>query len=527
MPSNHGAAGGTTPDQDVLTLLRHFIDARGAQFLRDPNISSIGIGYKVTAGAPDGPLSLQFTVEHKTRTDALGALGTRPIPATVDLGGHRVPTDVLERSFAPAYRIVADTAPARAAGRLDPVTPGAGIAPELLGDPELGDTVVKSGRTTGVTHGVVRRVDVLARIGYGTAGERIIGCFEIGPDPQRRPRGDVTTAAGDSGAAWLFTSPGEDATTVLAGLNFARETTGHAGEHALACPPRDVFRALDLVLHPPARPETVGDRRAGYAADFLGTRVEEPSTDPQLRGDNVRLGESEVIPYTHFSVVLSASRRLARWVAWNIDGTALERLPRTGMDFVLDPRIPREVQTGRQLYRGNRLDCGHIARRADLLWGGPDAARRANRDSYYFPNIAPQLDDFNQSSRRGVWGRIEEAVFADVELDDLRVSVFGGPVFGDDDRVYRGTRIPREYWKIVAFVDRGRLKARAFLLTQNLDGLEALELDEFRVFQVAVAEVEERTGVRFGEAMHRADSYVLPESRGARQALTTPGDIQW
>ncbi len=37
-----------------------------------------------------------------------------------------------------------------------------------------------------------------------------------------------------------------------------------------------------------------------------------------------------------------------------------------------------------------------------------------------------------------MWGKLEEAVFADVDVEDLKVSVFGGPVFAADDRVYRG-----------------------------------------------------------------------------------------
>ncbi|SMG44714.1 endonuclease G [Rhodococcus rhodochrous J3] len=48
------------------------------------------------------------------------------------------------------------------------------------------------------------------------------------------------------------------------------------------------------------------------------------------------------------------------------------------------------------------------------------------------------MDDFNQSARDGVWGKLEDAVFADVEVDDLKVSAFGGPVFADDDRDFRG-----------------------------------------------------------------------------------------
>ena len=54
-----------------------------------------------------------------------------------------------------------------------------------IGEPELNDLVVKSGRTTGVTFGRVRRVDVMAKINYGSSvGDVAIGCFEIGPDPE-------------------------------------------------------------------------------------------------------------------------------------------------------------------------------------------------------------------------------------------------------------------------------------------------------------------------------------------------------
>jgi hypothetical protein len=50
----------------------------------------------------------------------------------------------------------------------------------------------------------------------------------------------------------------------------------------------------------------------------------------------------------------------------------------------------------------NGLDRGHLARRADLVWGSLPVARKANIDSFYFTNITPQVDDFNQSVRNGV-----------------------------------------------------------------------------------------------------------------------------
>jgi endonuclease G len=133
-----------------------------------------------------------------------------------------------------------------------------------------------------------------------------------------------------------------------------------------------------------------------------------------------------------------------------------------------------------------------------------------------------------RTGTHGLWGRLEDAVFADVEVDDLRVSVYGGPVFGADDRVFRGVPIPREFWKVIAFVEAGTLKASAFLLTQNLDQLEALELDEFRVFQVSLADLEERTKVRFADPIRAADTLgVRVGAVGPQPPLESLSDIVW
>lgn len=294
---------------------------------------------------------------------------------------------------------------------------------------------------------------------------------------------------------------------------------------------RHVERADDDRRHDTSR---IGDSvvvneavSTGYDRGFLGTGIAVPELDAAVRGDAVRLDGSEVIEYTHFSLALSAVRRFAFWVGWNIDGGAMKRIGRRGIDFVKDSRIPADMQVGNELYQGNRLDRGHLARRADLLWGTESEAERANIDSFFYTNITPQMDDFNQSSRRGVWGQLEDAVFADVDVDDLKVTVFGGPVFRADDRVHRGVALPREYWKVICFVEAGRLTCRAFLLTQQLDLREALELDEFRVFQVALTEIEERTRLHFPTALHDADTLATTELTGVREPLESTADIRW
>ncbi|MGY1960779.1 DNA/RNA non-specific endonuclease [Nocardia gipuzkoensis] len=264
----------------------------------------------------------------------------------------------------------------------------------------------------------------------------------------------------------------------------------------------------------------------GYDARFLASPIPLPVVDARIRPDVATAFDgSEVLHYTHFSLAMRRSRKFAIWVAWNIDGASIRKLSRKRIDFVKDPRLDVDAQVGNELYRDNRLDRGHLARRADLLWGGPAEAATANKDSFFYTNITPQMDDFNPSARNGLWGRLEDAVFVDASVDDLKVSAFGGPVFADDDREFRQVKIPREFWKIIAFVENGELKARGFLLSQNLRQLETLDLDEFRVFQVPLTEIEQRALVHLPQTLREADLHVAPEELSS--PLSAVSEIQW
>lgn len=141
------------------------------------------------------------------------------------------------------------------------------------------------------------------------------------------------------------------------------------------------------------------------------------------------------------------------------------------------------------------------------------------------------MDDFNQSSRGGVWEHLEYVVFQDTDVKNMRVSVFGGPVFRED-REYRGIKLPREFWKVIVCVDDQQLKAKGFLLTQNLDDLEVLELDPFKVYQVALTEIEDRCGIKFATVLKDADSIGerlsrRPEALSERKPITDLEDIDW
>ena len=92
-------------------------------------------------------------------------------------------------------------------------------------------------------------------------------------------------------------------------------------------------------------------------------------------------------------------------------------------------------------------------------------------------------------------------------MEDLKVTVFNGPIFDESDPSYRGVNLPTQFWKIVIMVKKDRsLSATAYLLSQEelVQGIEEeFVFGEFRTFQVPVSKVEELTGLSFpGLAEH-------------------------
>ncbi|MEO5834414.1 MAG: DNA/RNA non-specific endonuclease [Nakamurella sp.] len=269
---------------------------------------------------------------------------------------------------------------------------------------------------------------------------------------------------------------------------------------------------------------------SGFDTAFLPFAVRLPTARKAIQGDLATpIGGGSVLDYEHFSLAMSRSRRLARWVAWNIDGsTRFDDIPRDDQKFRPDPRLPASGQVLDAVYDRNRLDRGHLARRADLLWGTRDAAERANHDSFFFTNITPQMDNFNQAQRYGVWGRLEIAVLAVV--DRQRASVLAGPVLGAGDPAYRGVQVPLEFWKLLAYEIDGVPRVRIFLVTQKLQpGVLPDPFAEFETYSITAAELSDRTELSLSREL-RSHVVAEPSAAGAlteRRPLDAAAAISW
>lgn len=334
---------------------------RAQAYLRWPNITSVGVGYRIRDGKPTDELAIQFTVERKLVPESLALEGMSALPTTITAAdGSEIPVDVVQRSYRASYRVLpkssgsprvvaeklspseqrrsrlatirpgisvshfagsagtlgavvydelngtpyvlsnwhvlhgptgtvgdnvvqpgpwddgnvdvnvmgrlvrshlglaGDCAISTVVGRsLDPKILELGVVPERVARVHLGDEVVKSGRTTGVTHGLVARVGVVVSVDYGgDTGTAQVGGFEIAVNPHKPTTDGEISSGGDSGSLWMVDTGGKDS-DVAVGLHFAGETDPDpTAEHAVACNIDSVLKKLGVSLQSPlGRPQ--------------------------------------------------------------------------------------------------------------------------------------------------------------------------------------------------------------------------------------------------------------------------------
>lgn len=203
---------------------------------------------------------------------------------------------------------------------------------------------------------------------------------------------------------------------------------------------------------------------AGYSETFIpGGAIPLPQTrNPDRTGEVLK---GRVLKYHNYSVVMDERRGLPWFTASNVDRSRLQRVRRGSEKWQLDPRIPAGLQRGDDLYRQNDWDRGHLARPAAIAWGTMAQATEAYRSAFFFTNITPQHQNFNQKR----WAALEEHVLRELHPESNRLCIFNGPIHAPSDVEYRGGRIPREFFMIAVSENKAvpfQPQVDAWLLSQ-------------------------------------------------------------
>jgi endonuclease G len=339
---------------------------------------------------------------------------------------------------------------------------------------------------------------------------------------------DATTLGGNSGSVVLDLASGRAVGLHFAGSylvgNYAvtaeQITRALRGTRATVAVPEELASTLEKADG--THPASFFAGRTGYEADFLGSgarRVPLPGLG-RLETDAAEApagSGKKFLPYTHFSVAFSTSRKVPIVTAVNIDGEEAQKIKRGDDQWFFDLRLPREIQLNQRDYGHRDIDRGHMVRREDPNWGTKAVAQLANDDTFHYTNAAPQHARLNQGKTE--WLGLEDYVLSNARTHGFRVTVFTGPVLRRTDRqLENGVKVPEEFWKVVVALDADeKLRATGYVLSQGRfieDITESFVYGEYRTYQVEVASIAEATGLDFG-ALVDADPLKrqpLPES---------------
>lgn len=267
----------------------------------------------------------------------------------------------------------------------------------------------------------------------------------------------------------------------------------------------------------------------GYRPRFLGPKhhISFPKPQASIKKFIAKIAgtDATLLNYHHYSSLFHSVRMMPLISGINIDGDPNKRKdesPRRDV-WLRDHRIGFDIQLDDEYYRNSGFNRGHLSRREDANWGNtPEEAKRNADMTCFFTNACPQVPQINQSSRKGLWGILEKVVLengASLEKGQTaKISVFNGPIFKDDDPVFRGIQIPLDFFKIVLWLtDTGDLKATAFKLSQqellgDID-FEQLDLDQnitFKEFQCSIKSLQKETKIDFSD-FFKFDTFEGPE----------------
>ena len=273
---------------------------------------------------------------------------------------------------------------------------------------------------------------------------------------------------------------------------------------------------------------------AGFQEEFMSDRISLPVPSAKLKKKLAFLTESPslyTLKYHHISTIQHAVRRVPVVSAINVYGK--NRYTELGKEsrkdhWYRDNRIDYESQLDDAWYAKSGFDKGHLSRREDAEWGTTMAKAKTAADmTCSYANAVPQVPAFNRAifQYHGMWGQLEQKLLEEgLELESgksARICLFAGPLFEEDDPVYKSVQVALSCFKVAAWYDgKGKLRTTCFVLSQKkLVGeidFEALHFDDvFKTSQVSLDKIEEATDLTFPKILHDANA-----SAGENESLT-------
>ena len=196
----------------------------------------------------------------------------------------------------------------------------------------------------------------------------------------------------------------------------------------------------------------------------------------------------------NYCIEWNIAKKAQRWSAFRWDNSNSGGYVKREDNFLEDTDIPAAYRTTNEHYRGSGYTRGHICASADRWYN-----IEANRQTFLYSNMQPQLYDFNG----GIWANLENKVrtWNKTSFRDTLYVAKGGTIDHNSDIIettQTGLLVPKYFFMAILCkkngLANGGYKAIAFWMEHRDDYANDNYLTPYIV---SVDRLEELTGIDF------------------------------
>jgi len=226
-----------------------------------------------------------------------------------------------------------------------------------------------------------------------------------------------------------------------------------------------------------------------------------------------------VIQHLTYAMEYDTAQRHSLWVAYKFYDEYNQKVVNRKDAWAFDPIIPKEYQSlnsTKQTFAYAGYDRGHLCASEDRVFN-----LEANKETFFYSNMSPQLDWFNQQ----IWKNLEEKVrkWAQAADCDTLYVVTGGAINPGVETLGTLTErnnvtIPKYYYKALVKRQGDKFDGIAFWL-ENKKYNSAKVTHEY---SMTIRELEKLTGINFFPYLR----YVFPENPWLEDSVETNLDTE-
>lgn len=216
----------------------------------------------------------------------------------------------------------------------------------------------------------------------------------------------------------------------------------------------------------------------------------------------------------NYAIEYDAAKKHAVWVAFNFDAeNSLRPEERSDAWGENDPNMDDAIEPTEAMHKGDGFDKGHLVASSDRLY-----SKEANKQTFYYGNISPQIGEFNQNFWRSLedrvqaWGRsTQQGVYDKVYVvkggtTSKALINFTGKIEANDGRfpttdsyglTLGNLFCPAAYFMALLGEKDGEFQAIGFLVPHQEGLPKNPAAEQLQAYAMSIDELEAETGIDF------------------------------